>query len=193
MKLHWIVRATIQMHLSKSVYYTVQSCLTTYQLWKTLSDTYEKTVAAMKIYLIRCLYNLRMKESDSVQAHLNDHKSINSQILAQGMTIEDEIKALLLMSSLPPSWETFVTTMCNTLATVVKYFEITSSTLSKDTRRKTFVHKSVSDAFVIQSLVDQPNSQGRSSSQMPHNARGRSQSKDTQTCNYCMKLGYIKT
>ena len=65
-KLDKIVRATIQMHLSESVYFTLQSCSTTFELWKTLSDTYEKMVAATKIYLIRRLYNLQMKESDSV-------------------------------------------------------------------------------------------------------------------------------
>ena len=59
-KLDKIVRATIRMHLSESVYITVQSCLTAFELWKTLSDTYEKKVVATKIYLIRCLYNLRM-------------------------------------------------------------------------------------------------------------------------------------
>ena len=55
-----IVRATIRMHLSESVYFIVQSCSTTFQLWKTLSNTYEKKVSATKIYLIRRLYNLRM-------------------------------------------------------------------------------------------------------------------------------------
>ena len=92
------------------------------------------------IYLIRRLYNLRMKESDSVQAHLNDYESINSQISAQGMTINDELKALLFMSNLPPSWETFVTPVCDTLVIVVKYSKIMSSILSKYARRKTFVH-----------------------------------------------------
>ena len=56
-KLDRIVRATIWMHLSKSVYFTLQSCSTTFELWKRLSDTYEKKVAATKIYLIRPLYN----------------------------------------------------------------------------------------------------------------------------------------
>jgi hypothetical protein len=46
---------------------------------------------------------LRMKESDSITAHLNDYEGIISQLSAQGMTIDDELKALLLMSSLPPS------------------------------------------------------------------------------------------
>jgi hypothetical protein len=98
-----VVRATIRMHIVESVYYTVQACTTAKELWKTLSDTYGKKVAATKIYLIRHLYNLRMKESDSITAHLNDYKGLISQLSAQGMTIDDELKALLLMSSLPPS------------------------------------------------------------------------------------------
>ena len=106
-----IVRATIQMHLSESVYFTVQSCSTAFELWKTLSETYEKKVASTKMYLIRRLYNLRMKESDSVQAHLNEYESLSSQISSQGTKIEDELKAMILMSSLPSSWETVVTTV----------------------------------------------------------------------------------
>jgi hypothetical protein len=102
-KLDWVARPTIRMHLSESVYYTVQSCTTAKELWKTLLDTYEKKVTATKIYLIRRLYNLRMKESDSITAHLNEYEGVISQLSAQGMTIDDELKALLLMSSLPPS------------------------------------------------------------------------------------------
>ena len=45
-----------------------------------LSETYERKVALNKMYLIRRLYNLRMKESDSVQAHLNEYESLSSQI-----------------------------------------------------------------------------------------------------------------
>ena len=83
-KLDRIVRATIWMHLSESVYFTLQSCSTTFELWKTMSDTYEKKFATTKINLTRRLYNLRMKESDSIKTHLNDYGSLSSQILAQG-------------------------------------------------------------------------------------------------------------
>ena len=100
-KLDRIVCATIQMHLLESVYFTVQSCSTTFKLLKTLSDNYEKKVTATKIYLIRRLYNFRMKESDSVQTHLNEYKSVNSQISAQGTTIEDELRAMLLTTRTP--------------------------------------------------------------------------------------------
>jgi hypothetical protein len=142
------------MHLSESVYYTVQACTTVNELWKTLSDTYEKMVAATKIYLIRRLYNLWMKESDSITAHLNDYEGIISQLSAQGMTIDDELKALLLMSTLPQSWETFVMTVCNASAAATKYSETTSSILSEDARRKTFVQNSASEAYTVLSQHD---------------------------------------
>ena len=83
-KLDRIVHATIPMHLSESVYFTVQSCTIAFELWKKLSETYEKKVAATKMYLIRRLYNLGMIESNSVQAHLNEYESLSSQILSQG-------------------------------------------------------------------------------------------------------------
>ena len=180
------------MHLSESVYFTVQSCSISFELWKRLSDTYEKKVAATKIYLIRRLYNLRMKESDLVQTHLNEYRSLSSQISAQGTTIEDELRAMLLMSSLPSSWETFVTTVCNASTTAVKYSEVTSAILTEAAWRKSFAKDSADEAYVVQSLAGRPNNRGRSSSRPPTNQRSRSKSRDNQTCNYCKKSGHIK-
>jgi hypothetical protein len=41
-------------------------------------DVVGKKVAATKIYFIQRLYNLQMKESDSITAHLNDYEGIIS-------------------------------------------------------------------------------------------------------------------
>ena len=81
-KLDRIVRATIWIHLSESVYFTVQSCSIALHLWKTLSGTYEKKVTTTNIYLIWSLYNLRMKESDLVHAHINEYENLSSQLSA---------------------------------------------------------------------------------------------------------------
>jgi hypothetical protein len=158
-----------------------------------MSDTYEEKVAATKIYLIRRHYNLRMKESDSITAHLNDYEGIISQLSAQGMTIDDELKALLLMSALPPFWETFVTTVCNVSAAAVKYSETTSSILSEDARTKTFVQNSTSEAYTVQSTGDRQQHRGRSFSRGPNATRNRSKSRGAVTCNYCKKPGHVKT
>jgi hypothetical protein len=109
------------------------------------------------------------------------------------MTIDDELKALLLMSTLPPSWETFVTTVCNASAAAVKYSKTTSSILSEDARRKTFVQKSASEAYTIQSTGDRQQHRGRSFSHGPNATRNRSKSKGLVTCNYCKKPGHVKT
>ena len=126
-----------------------------------------KKATTTNIYLVRRLYNLLTKEfeSDLFQAHFNEYESINSHISAQGMKIYDELKALLFISSLNPlSCEKFVTIVHNVSATTVKYSEITSFILLEDTSRKTFVHESRSDAYVIQSSNDRPNNRGRSPS-----------------------------
>ena len=41
-KVDKIVRATIRMHLSESVYFTVQSYATAFELWKKLSENLRK-------------------------------------------------------------------------------------------------------------------------------------------------------
>ena len=147
------------------MYFKVQSCSTTFELWKTLSDTYEKKIVVTKIYLIRHLYNLRMKESDSVKAHLdNEYESLSSQISSQGTKIEDKLRGMILMSSLPSSWETFVTTMCNASITTIKYSEVTNAILTEAARRKSFTKDSVEEAYVVQGSTDRLNNRGRSSS-----------------------------
>ena len=71
---------------------------------------------------------------------------------------------MLLMSSLPPLWETFVTTMCNVSTAAIKYTEVISSILTEAARRKSVANDSASEAYVVEGSTDQPNSRGRSSS-----------------------------
>ena len=61
----------------------------------------------MKIYLIRGLYNLQMKESNSITTHLNAHKRIIPKLSLQAMNINDELHALLPKNNMPRSSETF--------------------------------------------------------------------------------------
>ena len=111
------------------------------------------------MYPIRRLYNLWMKEFDSVQAHLYEYESLSSQISSQGTTIKDELRAMILMSSVPSSWETFVTTVCNTSTTAIKYSEVTSAILTEAARRKSFAKDSADEAYVVQGSsrpIEQP-------------------------------------
>ena len=73
------------------------------------------------------------------------------------MRIEDELRAMILMSSLASSWETFVTTVYNASTTAIKYSEVTSAILTKATQRKSFAKDSVEEAYVVQGSTDRSN------------------------------------
>ena len=123
-------------------------------LWATLLSTYEKKATATKLYLIRHLYNLWMKESDSVTAHLSAYETIVAQLSSQGMTIEEELRALILLSSQIPSWATFITTICNASSMAITYVSATGAILSEDARRKSFEHNMSSEAYAVQDIGD---------------------------------------
>ena len=78
-----MARATIRLHLAESVYFMILECATTYGTWHKLINTYEKNIASNKVFLMRKLYNLRMKESSSAAVHINEFDSLFAQIHAQ--------------------------------------------------------------------------------------------------------------
>ena len=58
-------------------------CVIAYVTWHKLINTYEKNNASNKVFLMRKLYNVCMKESSSVAAHINKFDSLFAQIRAQ--------------------------------------------------------------------------------------------------------------
>ena len=61
-----------------------------------------------KMYLMRRSFNLQMSEGGSVVDHIIELNMIVSQLSSVDINFKDEIKALILMSSLPESWDTVV-------------------------------------------------------------------------------------
>ena len=68
-----------------------------------LSSMYEKPSASNKVHLIRRLFNLRMTEGASVAQHLNELNTITTQLSSVEIEFDDEVRALILLSSLPDS------------------------------------------------------------------------------------------
>ena len=108
-----LARSTLRLHLAKSVYFTILECPIAYSVWLKLCSIYENNSASNKVFLMRKLYILKMKESSRVTAHLNEFDNLFAQICAQRMQIDDEMKAIHLLCSLPPSWDTFCIAISN--------------------------------------------------------------------------------
>ena len=59
-------------------------------LWKNLENMYETKNAQAKIFLMRKLMNLKLKEGQSIAEHLNDFEGMIAQLSVAGLSRDDE-------------------------------------------------------------------------------------------------------
>ena len=97
--------STIRLCLSDSVLLNVLEEYTTMDLWDKL---YQSKSLVNKLFLIKNLYNLRMRDGDSVEDHLNAFNTVVSQLIYVKIKLSDEDKCISLLCSLPNSWDSLV-------------------------------------------------------------------------------------
>nr|CAN81228.1 hypothetical protein VITISV_038889 [Vitis vinifera] len=99
------VLGVIRLTIFRSVAHNVVKEKTTSDLMKALSGMYEKPFANNKVHLMKKLFNLKMVENASVAQHLNEFNTITNQFSSVEIDFDDEIRALIILASLPNSWE----------------------------------------------------------------------------------------
>ena len=77
-------------------------------LWDKLGTFYQSRYLVNKLFLQKKLYNLRMKDGDSVIEHLNAFNVVVSQLLSIDIKISDEDKCISLLCPIPNSWDSLV-------------------------------------------------------------------------------------
>jgi acyl-activating enzyme 14 len=97
------VLGIIRLSLSRRVAHNVTKKKSTARLMEALSGMYEKPSANNKVHLMKKLFNLKMTESTSVTQHLNNYNTITNQLSSVEIEFDDEIRALILLASLPSS------------------------------------------------------------------------------------------
>ena len=126
----------IRLTLLRNVAFNIVKEKTTSGLLKALSNMYEKPSAMNKVYLMRRLFNLEVSETGSVSNHINEFNMIVSQLNSVDINFEDEIKVLILMSSLPESWDTVVAAISSSHGSEkLKFDEIRDVVLSESIRK----------------------------------------------------------
>ena len=118
------VLGIIRLSLSRRVAHNVTKEKSTAKLMETLSGMYEKPSTNNKVHLMK-LFNLKMTESTSVTQHLNNFNTIINQLSSVEIEFDDEIHALILLASLPSSWEGMRTAVSNSAGkSKLKYDDI---------------------------------------------------------------------
>ena len=82
------------------VIFNISSDKMTLDLMPTLSKMYEKPSASNKIFLMKKLFNLKMADIRSITEHLNEFNMLTSHLEYVDISFDDEIRALVLLSSL---------------------------------------------------------------------------------------------
>ena len=77
-----IARSTIMLTLSKSVYFNVNDTKTSHELWEKLCNLCEQKSAALQVYWMKQLVDLKMKEGTAMSNYLNEFNTIFKNLSA---------------------------------------------------------------------------------------------------------------
>jgi hypothetical protein len=98
----------IRLSLAASVAFNISKEKTTKGLMDVLAKLYEKTSTSNKVFLMKRLFNMKMSEGGSIADHLNEFNMVTNQLSYVKVDFDDEIRALLILCSLPESWNGLV-------------------------------------------------------------------------------------
>ncbi|BAT86052.1 hypothetical protein VIGAN_04366600, partial [Vigna angularis var. angularis] len=129
--------AMIRKYIDRSLFEHVSTYTNAYELWTKLESMIQKKTPRNKAHLVRRLVKLEYTDDQNMIEHLNTFKGIVNQLMKADMKIDDELQALLLLSSLPESWDTLVVTLSNSAPDgKLSLDNITDSLLNEESRRK---------------------------------------------------------
>ena len=131
------VLGVIKLTLSRSIAHNIIKEKITVDLMKALFGIYEKSSSNNKVHLIKKLFNLKMAKNASVAQHLNEFNTITNQLSSVEIDVDDEIHALIVLASLPNSWEAMRIVLSSSIGKeMLKYNDIRDLILVEESRRR---------------------------------------------------------
>ena len=164
---------------------------------KALSGMYEKSSANNKVHLMKKLFNLKMAKNASVAQHLNEFNNIINQLSSIEIDFDDEIRALIVLVSLPNSWEAMRMAVSNSTGKEkLKYNDIQDLILAEEICRRDAGETSGSDSALNLETRgrdnDRHSNRGRSKSKNSNWNRSKSRSGQQVQCWNCGKKGHFR-
>jgi hypothetical protein len=101
------------MSLAASVDFNISKEKTMKELMDALAKLYEKPSVSNKVFLMKILFNMKMSEGGSVADHLNEFNTVTNQLSYVKVDFDDEVRALLILCSLPERWNGLVMDVSN--------------------------------------------------------------------------------
>ena len=144
-----------------------------------------------RLYLKGKLHIFRMVEGISLKDHLDDYNKLLLDLANIGVNVDEEDKALILIYSLPKSYENITTTMLYGRETI-SLNEVEATLLSNELRLKVQLEHQAPNP--VQGLTVRGRDEQRIGGQGRNKSKTRSKSrfKRPGVCHYCKKPGHWK-
>ncbi|TXG46307.1 hypothetical protein EZV62_028187 [Acer yangbiense] len=126
---------TIRLCLAKDQKYFVMKETMASSLWKKLEDKYMTKSIENRLYLKKKLFHFQYKKGISMIEHLDNYNKILADLQNLDVEISDEDKALLLLNSLPDTYEHLTTTLLYG-KDEVKFIDVSNTLVNKSIGRK---------------------------------------------------------
>jgi hypothetical protein len=187
----------IRQWIDQSVFHHVAQETVAYTLWTKLEALYERKTTQNEASTIRRLVNLKYRETRNVSKHLSDFQRLINQLTNMKMVLEDELQALLLLSSLPDNWDTLVVSLSNSAPQGVLTLDIVKDSMfNEEARRKEQGMPPESEALVTEyrgrSIHKKFNTRDKSRGSSGDKFKGKSWARKDVECFYCHEKGHMK-
>jgi hypothetical protein len=129
---------TICLILVASVAFNISKEKKTKDLMDMLAKLYEKTSLSNKVFLMKRLFNMKMSEGGSIADHLNEFNTVTNQLSSVKVDFDDEVRALLILCSLPQRWNDLVMVVSNCVSgsNTLKFDDVVGVIISEEMRWK---------------------------------------------------------
>lgn len=98
----------IRLRIAKDVLVYAQDAKTSKEAWDTLAETFQESGPIGIIEARRKLFRAQCPEGGDIEEHLRKLRSYRSELHALGQTLSDADFSMIILTSLPDSWNPFI-------------------------------------------------------------------------------------
>ena len=186
------------------VLYVITSCADAHEAWNALEGHFRSSTTASKLYLKKTYFRCVMKDTDTLEEHLKQMKTMTDKLAAVGCTVAEEDQVATLLGSLPARFTNIVTALEARLDDLTLSF--TKQALQNEEQKqgdqnslqkadsvmklqpKTKSHSQSTDPAVRPKTHHDNNSQGQG-----HGKTHENGNKSKVVCYHCGKVGHYKS
>ena len=111
--LHLKAAAYVRCFIDMSIYNNFNDENKANVLWEKIGVMFKNKNVVNRVSVFRKIVRLRYQDGSSMAEHINAFHGLMNQTSTLEIPLADKVFALLLMGSLPDSWETLVVTLGN--------------------------------------------------------------------------------